>query len=140
MMTGALLKTVFWTTGPDGEKPFSEWYVAFMSGALKVLKAPEKLANLIKGESLCNDGSAVVMFFVFRDLAEGTMAFDYGAIAAKAVQMTAVAPLLALGFFNVAFVWCWFTQQLANEVLIVLMSVYALFFCSELPSINISAV
>jgi len=31
-------------------------------GALKELHAPEKLSDLIKGESLLNDGSAVVFF------------------------------------------------------------------------------
>ena len=40
-------------------------------GALKALKAPEKLSNLIKGESLLNDGSSFVLFVVFLDLAMG---------------------------------------------------------------------
>merc|ERR1719454_1355186 len=77
VLTGALIRATFWTTDA-----FADWPTAIMSGAilaatdpvavigaLKALKAPEKLSNLIKGESLCNDGSAYVMFLVFRDLA-----------------------------------------------------------------------
>ena len=48
MMTGALLKTIFWTTGPDGEKPFSEWYVAFMSGAILSATDPVAVIGALK--------------------------------------------------------------------------------------------
>ena len=45
-------------------------------GALKSLRAPSTLVLLIAGESLFNDGSAVVFFLIFWELAAGREAFS----------------------------------------------------------------
>uniref|UniRef100_A0A0G4H9L9 Cation/H+ exchanger transmembrane domain-containing protein n=1 Tax=Chromera velia CCMP2878 TaxID=1169474 RepID=A0A0G4H9L9_9ALVE len=61
--------------------------------ALESLGAPAKLAALIEGESLLNDGSAAVFFFLFREIASNREA------TACDVKGNAENPLYALGFF-----------------------------------------
>jgi NhaP-type Na+/H+ or K+/H+ antiporter len=147
VLTGALIKATFWTTDA-----FSDWPTAIMTGsilaatdpvavigALKALKAPEKLSNLIKGESLCNDGSSFVMFVVFRGLAEGGE-FNLGAVVGLGLQMVLLAPVFSIVVCTFTLTWVAWTDDLISEMMLLLMTVYGIFYVAELPSVSVSAV
>ena len=52
-------------------------------GVLKSLGAPEKLNLIIGGESLLNDGTAVVVFWIFRDLVAECSETDFGTVLGR---------------------------------------------------------
>ena len=108
-------------------------------GALHELGAPAKLASLIDGESLLNDGSAMVAFFVFLALATGEE-FTIGDGLLLSLR-------LALG----GLAWGWFTYQLASttihhtvddwkiEVSTIVLGVYGTFVLAEV-SLGVSGI
>ena len=62
---------------------------------LKTLGAPKKLASLIEGESLLNDGSAFVLFLIFKDMAAGETQ-TFGDIVLTFSQLSLGGPLFGL--------------------------------------------
>mmetsp|Transcript_21895 Transcript_21895/g.49949 ORF Transcript_21895/g.49949 Transcript_21895/m.49949 type:complete len:1315 (+) Transcript_21895:90-4034(+) len=122
--------------------------------ALQDLGAPKKLATLIEGESLMNDGSAVVFFFIFLDMV-ATEAPDSQKQCPSADFLPAAACILgyflrlavggvALGAAVSFVVYAWIAQAEADrhaevlEVAVVLVAVYGTFFLAE--SIHVSGV
>ena len=100
-------------------------------GVLKSLGAPAKLNLIIGGESLLNDGTAVVVFWIFRDLVAECSDTDFGTVFHRFV-------VLAIG----GLAWGWVAAQLMHrwlrsvsepvlEVTIVITCVYAVFWVSE---------
>lgn len=70
---------------------------------LKNVGASPKLTILIIGESLMNDGTAMVLFSLFFNMIKGD-SYDFGGIVGFFVSMTLGAPLLGIGF-GVVSVW-----------------------------------
>lgn len=62
---------------------------------LKTLGAPKKLASLIEGESLLNDGSAFVLFLIFKDMAAGHEQ-SFGSIVLTFSQLSLGGPLFGI--------------------------------------------
>lgn len=62
---------------------------------LKELGASKRLATMIEGESLLNDGTAMVVFLVLLDIVEGNSATFWGIIF-KLVRLSIGGPLLGL--------------------------------------------
>ncbi len=63
-------------------------------GALHNLQAPPKLTFLISGEALLNDGSGVLLFVVFLDLAKGTFVELAHLIVLKLIRIIPNAALI----------------------------------------------
>ena len=149
-MIMSLLLTGMWckiTFGHKWSMPISFLLGAIVSatdpvavvGALHELGAPAKLASLIDGESLLNDGSAMVAFFVFLALATGEE-FTIGDGLLLSLR-------LALG----GLAWGWFTYQLASttihhtvddwkiEVSTIVLGVYGTFVLAEV-SLGVSGI
>mmetsp|Transcript_32040 Transcript_32040/g.75122 ORF Transcript_32040/g.75122 Transcript_32040/m.75122 type:complete len:1329 (-) Transcript_32040:124-4110(-) len=118
--------------------------------ALQDLGAPKKLATLIEGESLMNDGSAVVFFFVFLDLVateapdsdKQCVGFAPGCLILYFLRLAVGG--FALGGAVSGVLYIWIAQAEADrhaevlEVAVVLLAVYGTFFLAE--SIHVSGV
>ena len=74
---------------------------------LKTLGAPKKLASLIEGESLLNDGSAFVLFLIFKDMAAGHDQ-SVGSIIVTFVQLSLGGPAFGLLCAWVAYFFLYF--------------------------------
>jgi len=111
--------------------------------ALKELHAPEKLALLIGGESMFNDGSAMVLFYLFLDLSKPGHEHDWDTASAIGYffQMAVGGPLLGLAFaVPVYLVLKHGTQNGKVEVMVVLLAVWGAFFTAEHREIQVSGV
>ena len=121
-----------------------EWHEALMLGALlsatdpvavvallKELGGSAKLGTLIEGESLLNDGTAIVLFLVFFEFARGEE-LGGGDIVALFFRLALGGPVLGL-------VWAWVTIHWVGrvfndpvmEMTITLVSAYLLFYTAE---------
>jgi len=109
-------------------------------GALHSLCAPDKLSSLISGESLFNDGSAVVLFHLFWDLARGEREFEWAYSVVFFVRMALGGPLLALLVSAVVWFWLRKTQTFQIEIIVIITSVYVLFFVAEHEQCKVSGV
>jgi len=100
-------------TEPDGQVIW-EWPTAFclasivsatdpvaVVAALHELGAPEKLASIIDGESLLNDGSAMVMFTIFLDVLGGEE-FDLGNAILLFIQLAGGGAIWGMVAYNMA--------------------------------------
>jgi len=120
--------------------------------SLHELGAPKKLASLIEGESLLNDGSAVVFFLVFLDMVAKSapdsskqclndFPDNSGCLLAYFCQLALGGPLLgaALGIFLFFWIGLLRLRHLPElEVAIVLIHVYFTFYLAE--SVHVSGV
>lgn len=87
--------------------------------SLKDLGAPEKLTTIIEGESLLNDGSAFVMFLVFKDLVVAPGSKGFGAIFLQLIQLACGGPLFGILMGYIAYLY----HRLVYNNLIVEVSV-----------------
>lgn len=128
------------------------WEMAFLLGSilsatdpvavvavLQTLGAPHKLSTMIEGESLLNDGSAFVLFLIFKDLAAGHEA-EAGGMVGTFVQLAFGGPLfgLACGFLMYLCVKRVYNDQYV-EISTVLVCVFAVFFVAE-TALHVSGV
>eukprot|EP00051_Salpingoeca_urceolata_P005645 m.75371 g.75371 ORF g.75371 m.75371 type:complete len:1000 (-) comp14478_c1_seq4:140-3139(-) len=136
MVTGAMVKAVV-------EVDWS-WSECFMLGAilsatdpvavvalLRDLGVSTKISTLIEGESLLNDGTAIVLFTVFFDLAEGAQA-DGGKITGMFLQLSLGGVAMGIAW-ALATIW-WLGHIMRDplmEITIVFASSYLLFWVSE---------
>ena len=99
--------------------------------ALKELGAPATLSTLIEGESLLNDGSAFVLFLVFKDLAGGKE-FEFFPVLGQFLQL--VLGGIAFGVLMSVLVFFWLKiiyNHPLIEIPVILMGVYATFYVAE---------
>lgn len=146
LLTGAIVKFFFGTID-------WAWDTAFLMGsilsatdpvavmsALHQLHAPDQLSLLISGESLVNDGSAVVIFSLFwesaRKIRELTPLYSAGVF----VRMTLGGPVLGLLIALIAFWWLKKVRKFNIEIIIIMLSVFASFFLAEHPAVKVSGV
>mmetsp|Transcript_33607 Transcript_33607/g.81286 ORF Transcript_33607/g.81286 Transcript_33607/m.81286 type:complete len:1009 (-) Transcript_33607:31-3057(-) len=71
---------------------------------LKDLGVSPKLRTLISGESLLNDGTAIVMFMVFHRMVQGKI-WEIGELMAYSASMTLLSPLFGAAVGIVVTVW-----------------------------------
>eukprot|EP00403_Amphidinium_massartii_P004389 CAMPEP_0178380582 /NCGR_PEP_ID=MMETSP0689_2-20121128/5537_1 /TAXON_ID=160604 /ORGANISM="Amphidinium massartii, Strain CS-259" /LENGTH=1239 /DNA_ID=CAMNT_0020000729 /DNA_START=148 /DNA_END=3868 /DNA_ORIENTATION=+ len=106
--------------------------------ALRSLGAPKKLSALIEGESLLNDGSAFVLFSVFKDIVSKSDAEDaqdivltflwkFTCLAGGGVLVGVLSGLVVLAWIRRAR----FLHFPVLELAIILCAVYGSFFLSE---------
>jgi NhaP-type Na+/H+ or K+/H+ antiporter len=102
----------------------------------KTLGVSPKLTMLISGESVCNDGTAVVIFLLFYKIALGGTLSTYK-LATFIGNMTAVGPLLGAFIGAVTVGWLGLaTRKHAEEdntvqVMLTILCAYVAFFLAE---------
>jgi len=136
--------------GYDGE---FTWNSALMYGSiisatdpvavvclLKELGASRRLATLIEGESLLNDGTAMVVFLVFFGIAEGKEA-SIGGIIAQFIRLALGGPLIGLiAGIVVSFMLSRIHNNFVLEVNTTIFASYLLFFLAENTEIGVSGI
>ncbi|KAK3275350.1 Son of sevenless 1, variant 3 [Cymbomonas tetramitiformis] len=99
---------------------------------LKELGADKKLGTVIEGESLMNDGTAIVFFSLFLDLAKGESK-TVSEIIVFFIQVPFVGPLIGVAFGWATLQWLGYVYNDALvDISLTLISCYLTFFVSEL--------
>ena len=107
---------------------------------LKELGVSKQISTLIEGESLMNDGTALVLFIVLEQIEEGKdlSAWD---ITKQFVQMSVGGPLLGLVF---GFIMAWMLNRIHNvpimEANLTVCMPYILFYVAELHAVHVSGI
>ena len=131
-----------------------EWTLAFMFGAmvsatdpvavvglLSELSAPRPLSTVIEAESLMNDGSAFVIFLIFKDFAAG-ISLSAGDVIDKSFRMAVGGPALGLafgiGFSEILFRFC--INDPTIEVSLTITAAYLSFWTAEASAFHTSGV
>lgn len=121
------------------------WNVAMLFGAtvsatdpvavvalLKDLGASKTLSTLIEGESLLNDGAAIVVFNVFQTLSEPGGEMALGDIALYFLRMSVGGPALGFVFAKLTTLWLvHIFNDAVTEITITLASTYLTFYVVE---------
>eukprot|EP00756_Hemistasia_phaeocysticola_P026000 Hpha_TRINITY_DN16036_c3_g11::TRINITY_DN16036_c3_g11_i1::g.120682::m.120682 len=148
-LTGVMLK--FWYSSYDWG-----WALAFMFGSmvsatdpvavvalLSELGAPKPLSTLIEGESLMNDGSAFVVFLIFKEFAAfGGAAMTVGEVFEDAFRLSFGAAGLGLLFGIVLTqLLLRFTQnEPVVEIPMTVATAYLAFWAAEASDMQVSGV
>ena len=119
------------------------WPVAFMFGTiisatdpvavvsiLKEVGASKKLATLIEGESLLNDGTAIVIFMVFLSAITGSAEGNHAVVEFLRVALGGVAVGVVIGWLVVSWLRRVFNDALF-EITVVVSAAYLAFFVAE---------
>ncbi|EDQ85557.1 uncharacterized protein MONBRDRAFT_38746 [Monosiga brevicollis MX1] len=141
---GVIISSVLTATAVHGILPSFSWANAFLLGSivsatdpvavvalLKSLGASHKLSTLIEGESLLNDGTALVLFTVFYDMSRGEEV-DAGVFVRMLFQLAAggVALGIAWSMVTIFLVRQIFNDKLAETTLIASSS-FLVFYVAE---------
>ena len=98
---------------------------------MKELGASRRLATLIEGESLLNDGTAMVVFLVLLGIAEGKDA-SIGGIIAQFIRLALGGPIIGLiAGIVVGFILSRIHNNFVLEVNTTIFASYLLFFLAE---------
>ncbi|KAF6265731.1 Sodium/hydrogen exchanger family-domain-containing protein [Scenedesmus sp. NREL 46B-D3] len=93
--------------------------------------ADEKLASVIDGESLVNDGSALVIFLVLQQFVQGA-SLSAGQIAVLFVRLAVLGAAIGLGFGLVTSLWlARIFNDACLEIVLTFGSAYACYFVAE---------
>jgi NhaP-type Na+/H+ or K+/H+ antiporter len=120
-----------------------EWSIALMFGAvisatdpvavvalLKELGASKKLGTLIEGESLLNDGTAIVIFMVFFTAITGAASDNMIAVEFTRVAVGGLIIGIIIGAVVIAWVKRVFNDALV-EISVIIAAAYLAFFVAE---------
>jgi NhaP-type Na+/H+ or K+/H+ antiporter len=106
---------------------------------LKELGASRRLATLIEGESLLNDGTAMVVFLVLLDICKGEEP-SAGAIALRFIRLACGGVALGIaGGVIVSFLLSRIYNNYVLEVNTTVVSVYVIFYVAE-ASLGVSGI
>ncbi|XP_051885654.1 sodium/hydrogen exchanger 10-like [Pristis pectinata] len=122
-----------------------DWYVGMMFGSilactdsitavalLKNLGASKALTLLIEGESLLNDGTSIVMFEVFRDLALEPLEVEAIELALRLMLKTLVSPLFGYTMAKITmFCLTYIFNDGLTEITMSLAITYITFYVGE---------
>eukprot|EP00753_Platysulcus_tardus_P007775 PLAT15481.1.p1 GENE.PLAT15481.1~~PLAT15481.1.p1 ORF type:complete len:1352 (-),score=644.53 PLAT15481.1:882-4937(-) len=108
---------------------------------LHELGAPERLGVLIEGESLLNDGVALVLFLIFHDIVNGTNPRSGGQITVLLLQMAAGGPVLGI-FVGFILALCLerIVDEPVHEVTFTVLVSYLTFYVAEATQLHVSGV
>lgn len=107
---------------------------------LKELGASRRLATLIEGESLLNDGTAMVVFLVILDIVEGTP-ITVAEIAVKFIRLSIGGPILGvLGGMALSFMLKRIHNNGVLEVNATIFTSYIVFFIAESTPVHVSGI
>ncbi len=107
---------------------------------LKELGASVRFNTLVEGESLLNDGTAMVFFMLFMDLAKGNASSAVGVLA-NFVRVSLGGPLL--GLVIGAIMSFWIKKTIRDSVLsinITFVGAYLCFYLAEFTDIKVSGI
>jgi sodium/hydrogen exchanger 10/11 len=98
---------------------------------LKQLGASKRLSTMIEGESLLNDGTAMVAFTVFLDIAKG-LDTTPGAVLVDFLRLALGGAALGYGFFILTYYWILYTfNDYVLETNLTIVASYMLFYTAE---------
>ena len=107
---------------------------------LKELGASKRLATMIEGESLLNDGTAMVVFLVLIDLVEGNT-LTAGEIIGMFVRLSAGGLVLGLlGGVLLAFILSRIHNDAVREMNATIFTSYLLFYVAESTGLHVSGI
>ena len=107
---------------------------------LKELGASKRLSTLIEGESLLNDGTAMVVFLVLLDLVKG-IDLTFGDIIIKFIRLSLGGPLLGIaGGLVLSFILKRIHNNFVLEVNSTIFVAYLIFFIAELTPLHVSGI
>jgi NhaP-type Na+/H+ or K+/H+ antiporter len=109
-------------------------------GALAALQAPLKLSSIIKGESLLNDGSAVVLFQIFLEVAAGRKEFEFGSALEKLCRLAGGGVAFGLALALAAHIWLAKTRNFSVERHLIILCVFGSFYLAEHTEFGFSGV
>jgi NhaP-type Na+/H+ or K+/H+ antiporter len=107
---------------------------------LKELGASKRLATMIEGESLFNDGTAMVVFLVLLDIVEG-VELTFGDVVLKFMRLSFGGPLLGVvGGFVISNILKYIHNNFVLEVNTTIFGSYLIFFIAESTSVHVSGI
>lgn len=107
---------------------------------LKELGAPAQLSTMIEGESLLNDGTAMVVFFVLLDVAEGKE-FNGGEAVVKFIRLSGGGPILGIIIGSIVImILKRIYNQYVLEVNMTICACYMMFWLSEFSPLHVSGI
>lgn len=107
---------------------------------LKELGVSKKISTLIEGESLLNDGTALVLFLVLIKFVEGEN-LSAGEVIGQFCKMSLLGPLLGLAFGMVmAFILRRIHNQPVMEANLTVVMPYICFYTAEHHSVHVSGI
>lgn len=107
---------------------------------LKELGASPKFGTLIEGESLLNDGSAMVFYLLFYEITIGNAASTQSVIT-NFVRLAGGGPALGILFGLLSSLWL--RRVIRDEVLvsiITFLTCYLVFFIAEFTDVKVSGI
>ena len=107
---------------------------------LKELGASRRLATLIEGESLLNDGTAMVVFLLLIEMVKG-VEFTFFEIVLKFVQLSVGGPLLGIASgFVIKNIIHFIHDNYVLEVNATIFGAYLIFYIAEFTPLHVSGI
>ena len=107
---------------------------------LKQLGVTKRISTLIEGESLLNDGTALVLFLVLLEFVEGKE-MSAGEVIGQFCKMSLAGPLLGLAF---GIFMSWILSRIHNQPImeanVTVCMPYILFYTAEHHSVHVSGI
>ena len=107
---------------------------------LKELGASKKLATMIEGESLFNDGTAMVIFLIMLEMVEGKE-LSFGEMLGKFARLSFLGPLLGLCFgLLVEYILHKIHNNYVLETNLTIVAAYMCWFVAENTEVHVSGI
>ena len=134
--------------------PSMSWSISFLLGSilaatdpvavvalLKDMGVDERLGTLIEGESLMNDGSAIVLYTIFSKAIMNTYCCELPQIITWALRLSLGGPILGI-FIGYVVVWLleWVKNDRASEITLTIVAAYSAFLVAEGTELKVSGV
>ena len=101
-------------------------------GVLNTLGAPAHLKHMIEGESLLNDGSAVVIFLIAQQMMDVNNQLTGGEMLSTFLRLAGGGVLWGLVAGYVAFCWCRISKHgCVIDIAVLVLCIYMVFYIGE---------